>query len=95
VPDSSAGVFYRIDSRRVSIREYWWGTKSPLILVALLLKALRLRIPSSTDDPNVEALAPFEVDGAPAFVAWLHGKGCGDFRYGWSAGGGSGEDEEL
>jgi Zn-dependent protease len=62
--------FYRIDSTRVSYREYWWGTKSPLVLLAWLVRLFRVQIPSSTDDPNVETLEPFEVqeDGLPPEV---------------------------
>ena len=54
-------MFYKIDSARVSWREYWWGSRSPAVLLGWLLKLLRVRLPSSTDDPNVDALAPFEV----------------------------------
>jgi Zn-dependent protease len=54
-------TFYKIDSTRVSIREYWWENKSPLIVIAILLKWLRIRLPSSTDDPPTESLAPFQV----------------------------------
>jgi Zn-dependent protease len=56
--------FYRIDSTRVSYREYWWHTKSPLVLFAWLIRLLRVPVPSSTDDANVEALEPFEVQEA-------------------------------
>src|SRR5512139_2882647 len=56
------GRFYAIDSTRVSIREYWWGTRNPTILIALLLKFLRIRIPGATDDPIVASLAAFEVE---------------------------------
>ncbi len=57
-------TFYRIDSSRVSLREYWWGTHSPAILIAALLKLLRVRIPSAADDPNVASLADFEVEAS-------------------------------
>ena len=63
-------VFYRIDSHRVTLREYWWG--NPLTIVpAALLKLLRVRISSPTDDPCVETLAPFEVEphDVPGVVA--------------------------
>lgn len=63
-------VFYRIDSRRVSLREYWWG--SPLTVIpAALLKLFQVRISSPTDDPCVETLAPFEVEphDVPGVVA--------------------------
>ena len=53
-------VFYKIDSRAVSLREYWWSHPAS-VLVAAPLKLLRVRVPSSTDDPNVESLAPFET----------------------------------
>jgi Zn-dependent protease len=61
LPTGRPRVFYRIDSRAVSLREYWWGHPAS-ILVAVLLKLLRVRVPSSTDDPNVESLAPFETE---------------------------------
>ncbi|MHB8897505.1 MAG: site-2 protease family protein [Thermoguttaceae bacterium] len=57
-------MFYKLDSTRVSLREYWWGTPKPLILVAWLLKLLRVRLPGSTDDPNVASLEPFRVEPA-------------------------------
>ncbi len=55
--------FYRVDSRAVTLREYGWGHPAA-VLVGAATKLLRLRLPSSTDDPCVESLAPFEVDGA-------------------------------
>lgn len=64
-------MFYRLDSTRITLREYWWGTKNPLaLLVALVLKLLRVRIPGSSDDPNVETLTAFEVpaDQIPAEI---------------------------
>jgi Zn-dependent protease len=54
-------MFYRIDSSRVSLEEYRWGTPGWQMPLALLLRTLRVRIPSSTDDPNVEAITPFEI----------------------------------
>src|SRR5262245_32680828 len=62
-------VSYSIDSTRVSHREYWWGTRSPLVLLAWILKWLHVRIPTSTDDPNVESTCPFLVEALPADVA--------------------------
>jgi Zn-dependent protease len=76
-------VFYRVDATRVSLREYWWGTKSPMVLLALLLlKVFRLRLPSSPDDPCVDSLAPFEVDagGMPADVLTHMGKASSDLE---------------
>ncbi|MEQ2008178.1 MAG: site-2 protease family protein [Limisphaerales bacterium] len=64
-------MFYRLDSTRITLREYWWGTKNPFaLLLAVVLKLLRVRIPGSSDDPNVEALTPFEVsaDQIPAEI---------------------------
>lgn len=54
-------MFYKIDSTRISLREYWWGSRSPMILAGVLVKFLRIQVPSSSDDPNVESLQPFEV----------------------------------
>ena len=62
-------TFYAIDSTRVSHREYWWGTRSPLVLIGWILKWLRIRIPGSTDDPNVESTMPFVVEALPTDVA--------------------------
>ena len=60
-PERPARVFYRIDSRRVTLREYWWG--SPLTVIpAVLLKLFGVRVSSPTDDPCVETLAPFEME---------------------------------
>ena len=64
----SAGM-YRIDSTRVTLKEYAWGTPALMLPIATLLKLLRVRINGSTDDPNVESLAPFEVDVLPADAA--------------------------
>ena len=61
-------AFYEIDSTRVSHREYWWGTKSRLVVIGWLLKWLRIRIPSSTDDPNVESTLPFVIPVLPPEV---------------------------
>ena len=60
-PLGSPRVFYKIDSRRVTLREYWWGSPASLGPAAAL-KMLRVRISSPTDDPCVETLAPFEVE---------------------------------
>ncbi len=61
--------FYEIDSTRVSHREYWWGTKSPLVLLGWLLKWLHIRIPSSSDDPNVDSTLPLVTESLPPEVA--------------------------
>ena len=62
-------TLYRIDSTKVSAREYSWGTQFPLLPIALLLKVLRIRVPGASDDPNVEWLAAFEVDALPEEAA--------------------------
>ena len=61
--------FYAIDSTRVSLREYWWGAKSPLVVIGWILKWLRIRIPGSTDDPNVDSTLPFLVEALPFSVS--------------------------
>lgn len=63
--------FYAIDSTRVSLREYWWGSRSPLVLLAWILKWLHVRIPTSTDDPNVHEIRPFEAALLPPAI---HGR---------------------
>jgi Zn-dependent protease len=59
-------VFYKLDSTRVTLREYSFGTPWLLFWVLLplaaLIKLLRIRIPGSTDDPAVDSIAPFEVE---------------------------------
>jgi len=57
--------FYQVDSAKVSLREYWWGTRSPLVVIGWLLKLLRIRIPGSTDDPNTESTLPFVAPNLP------------------------------
>lgn len=54
-------AFYRIDSSRVSFREFWWGSKAGALVVAPVVKLFRIQLPSATDDPNVERLGAFEV----------------------------------
>jgi len=60
-PLELARVFYRIDSRRVTLPEYWWSNPASVVPAAML-KLFRMRIAGSTDDPCVETLAPFEVE---------------------------------
>lgn len=59
------GTFYRVDSSRASFgelrRDQRTGTATALAWAA---KLLRVKLPGSVNDPNVEALAPFEVDAA-------------------------------
>jgi Zn-dependent protease len=61
--------FYEIDSTRVSHKEYWWGTRSPFVLIGWILKWLRIRIPSSSDDPNVDSTLPHCVQSLPNDVS--------------------------
>jgi len=65
-------LFYKLDSTKVSVREYWWGSHyNPLVLlVACLVKLFRTQIPSSSDDPPVKSLGPFEtpIDQIPEDV---------------------------
>lgn len=60
--------FYDIDSTKVSHREYWEETKV-LALLGWTLKWLRVRMPCSTDDPNVDSTLPFVVATLPESVA--------------------------
>src|SRR5215212_3774643 len=61
VPDAPLPrVFYGIDGRRITLREYSWGSRSSVPVMALL-KLLRIKGRTATDDPPVESLAPFEV----------------------------------
>lgn len=58
-------MFYKVDSARVSLREYWWECRAPwmwpVFVIGALLKFLRIRLPSSVDDVTVEEIAPFRV----------------------------------
>jgi Zn-dependent protease len=54
-------MFYKIDSSRITLREYSWGTPFLLLPLAWLSKVLRIQLPASTDDPNVDSLVPFQV----------------------------------
>jgi Zn-dependent protease len=60
--------FYKIHSPSFTHREYWWGNRSPLVLLAWLLKWLRTPLPGSSDDPNCESTLPFVVDALPPEV---------------------------
>ena len=63
-------TYYEIDSTRVSAREYWWGTKNPLVLLlGMLLKLFRVRIPSSSDDANVDSTLGCIVENLPPEIA--------------------------
>ncbi|HCE45060.1 MAG TPA: hypothetical protein DET40_16085 [Lentisphaeria bacterium] len=57
--------FYDIDSSRVTLKEYSWETPFFLLPLAMILKLFRVKIPSSTDDPPVRDLEPFEIQELP------------------------------
>ncbi len=57
-------IFYRIDHKRVTWREYAVDTPWLSLPLATLVKLLPLRVFSSSDDPPVESIAPFEVEEA-------------------------------
>jgi Zn-dependent protease len=60
-PPTPRRAFYRVDSRRVTLTEYWWGSPASVVPAAMF-KLLRVRLSSPTDDPCVESLAAFEVE---------------------------------
>src|SRR6476661_4099442 len=65
-PSMSEGVFYKLDSTRVTFRELRYeGNLLKAGFGALLLKVFRMKITGSTDDPPVQSLEPFEVTELP------------------------------
>lgn len=58
-------MFYSIDPLKATHGEYWRNVRSPSVIFAFIAKWIRYRLPSSTDDPPVESLAPFEVPILP------------------------------
>ncbi len=56
--------FYDIDSTKVTATEYFYESKI-LGLIGLALKALRVKLPGSTDDPNVDTTLEFLVEALP------------------------------
>ncbi|MEZ6040327.1 MAG: hypothetical protein R3C20_07465 [Planctomycetaceae bacterium] len=64
VGDYKGDLFWKVDGRRASLKDFLLETKNPvkLLIMFLLLKILRLPLPASTDDPPVSDLAPFEGD---------------------------------
>jgi Zn-dependent protease len=55
------GVLYKVDSSHASFGELRRDTRGFAVLLAWITKLLRVRIPGSVNDPNVESLRPFEV----------------------------------
>jgi Zn-dependent protease len=67
-PEATMSEFYDIDSTKVSHREYW--NESPLVApIGWTLKWLRVRMPCSTDDPNVDSTLPFLINALPDWTA--------------------------
>ena len=62
-------TFYKIDSTRVSLREYWWWHRSPLVLISWLMKWCRAPIRCSSDDPNCESTLPCVAEALPPEIA--------------------------
>ena len=60
--------FYDLDSTRATHQEYWWGNRSPLVIIGWILKWCRVRIPGSTDDPNVDSTLSFVTESLPSDV---------------------------
>ena len=54
-------MFYKIDSKKITLREFAFESKLGPI-VGLLGKVLRFPLTSSTDDPPVESIAPFQME---------------------------------
>jgi Zn-dependent protease len=57
-------TYYDVDLRHAKLREFAFGTPFYMMPLVALVKFAGFRFPGSTDDPPVEALAPFEVDEA-------------------------------
>lgn len=54
--------FYQVDSRKVSLKDLWWGWAA---------KLLRIRIKCSIDDPNVDSTLQFLFTGLPSDIETL------------------------
>ncbi len=62
-------TFYQLDSSRVTVKEMAWGSKNPIVLlIGILLKLFRIKIPSSSDDSNVDSTLSFVVEHLPESV---------------------------
>src|SRR5690349_3250255 len=60
-PLTTPKVIYVVDSTRASFGELWRDQRPTSAVVAWFAKIVRKRLVGSVNDPNVEALAPFEV----------------------------------
>ncbi|MDB6058393.1 MAG: hypothetical protein JWO95_2237 [Verrucomicrobiales bacterium] len=59
-------TFYSIDGSRPTFQEFWWGSKNPLtLLIAAVVKTLRIKIPCSSDDANVDSPRSFVTETLP------------------------------
>lgn len=66
-PIASMSEFYDIDSTKVTATEYFYESKI-LGGIGLLLKALRVKLPGSTDDPNVDTTLEFVAESLPTHL---------------------------
>jgi Zn-dependent protease len=65
--EGESPIFYRVCGNGMTMREFSWGSKNPILLLFVGLRKL-LKLPDaggSTDDPPVESLQPFEVASLP------------------------------
>ena len=54
-------TFYRIDSTRLSYREYWWVSRNPAeVLLLCFLKLLHIPIRVGSDEPMVDSVRALE-----------------------------------
>lgn len=58
------GTFYRVDSSRASFGELLRDAGASTVWLVWITKLLRVKLPGSVNDPNVQSLAPFETDPA-------------------------------
>src|SRR4051812_44310544 len=59
---AAAPVFYRIDTAKISLKEFRRAWRLPTALLNwFLFRFARVRVPVSADDPAVESLSPFVV----------------------------------
>ena len=59
--------FYDINSTKVTHREYWVQS-NVFAIIGWVLKWLRIKLPSSSDDPNVDSTLPFVVTALPDWI---------------------------
>jgi Zn-dependent protease len=54
-------MFYKFDSTRITLREFFAEGKISVLLSGILGKIFRFQLSCSTDDPPVDFIAPFEI----------------------------------